>query len=107
MEWLQTEKGKLYQRKYQYFKRMKIKREIFELLGGKCAKYGYTGPVLQIDHVNDNGNREGRSCYGYWFKVLRKIRNGSKDYQLLCANCNWEKELERRKKIYGNEYEEV
>jgi len=79
----------------------KIKSEIFELLGNKCAVCGYTGLALQVDHVNNQGNIE-RSKYinggnnSYWKNILDKIKSGSKDYQLLCANCNLEKELRRR-----------
>ena len=74
----------------------KIKTEIRELLGNKCCICGYSGLALQVDHVNNNGAEE-RKKHGagssYWCKILREVRNSSKDYQLLCANCNMEKEL--------------
>ena len=110
------EKRKAYQREYmrtvykekkrvmdrEYHK--KIKKEIFELLGNKCCKCGYSGLALVVDHVNNDGNIERKKYINggsnrYWFNILKKIRTGSKDYQLLCANCNMEKEMKRREYI--------
>lgn len=87
------------QRKY----RMKLKLMIYELLGGKCANpynIDHTAfekepdyiSCLQIDHINGGGKREIgtlRFYNSYLRYVLEKIKKGSKDYQLLCANCNW------------------
>ena len=80
--------------------RDRIKKELFHLLGDKCIKCGYIGLALQIDHVNGGGCREirelkkhGQSHYDY---ILKKIKLGSKDYQCLCANCNWEKKFNNK-----------
>lgn len=91
--------------------RFKLVREkIIKLLGGKCIVCGYNGPALQIDHINSNGNicrktlslkRYQKNSSAYYTKILREIESGSKDYQLLCANHNWEKELLRREENYG------
>ena len=88
-------------RKSQY----KIRKEIFQLLGGRCANpFNLPHPdwcndprCLQIDHVNGGGKKERISFNGYssYIKfILKEIKNGSKDYQLLCANCNWIKRHE-------------
>lgn len=85
----------------------KISEEIFRLLGNKCSNPNCLIPnrcsdsrCLQIDHVKNNGNLE-REKYGfsakYRRKILEEIKHGSKDYQLLCANCNAIKESERKK----------
>jgi hypothetical protein len=83
------------------------KAEIFTLLGGQCAnpfgqhKEPYTDiRALQIDHVNGNGKKDiGSKCRTtYYRKVLEQIKNGSKDYQLLCANCNWIKRITNNEK---------
>jgi hypothetical protein len=78
----------------------KIKSELYQLLGGKCVICGYVGTALCIDHVNGGGTKErkenGSSDYRYYRKILGKIKAGSKDYQLLCANHNLEKEMSRR-----------
>jgi hypothetical protein len=83
----------------------KIKKEIFELLGNKCNNPDCPIPhdkmdirALQIDHINGGGNKERKEMklYGYRFYkyILYSIKNGSKDYQLLCAYCNWIKRYE-------------
>jgi hypothetical protein len=84
---------------FQKSKRKKVREEIISLLGGKCIICGYSGLALQIDHVNGKGTEE-RKILGkgvkecnlkYLLFVLDKIKNGSKDYQLLCSNHNLEK----------------
>lgn len=69
----------------------KIRRKAVEYLGGECVECGYNGLALQFDHIDDGGrgesSRRGQTFY-------REIANGIRpDIQLLCANCNWEKEL--------------
>jgi hypothetical protein len=82
-------------RKYQNFK-----KEVFEILGNKCSNPNCAVPggmtdirALQIDHVNGNGWQEAATI-GY-HGIQRKIMEGNtKDYVLLCANCNWIKRAE-------------
>lgn len=71
----------------------KIRLEIIRLLGNKCCKCGFADVrALQLDHVKGNGkvdrskHRSNPEIYQYY--VLREIRNGSEQFQLLCANCN-------------------
>jgi len=82
----------------------KIKNEIFNLLGGKCVNpfnidhgaFLTESRSFQIDHVNGGGNKERRkigNSYKYYRKILEAIKSGSKDYQCLCANCNWIKRI--------------
>lgn len=94
---LNPEKIIAYQKKYRFNLRMKI----FKLLGNKCSNPNCTVPngerdwrALQIDHVNGGGRRETKKFktpIGYYVFVLKQIKAGSKNYQLLCANCNWKK----------------
>jgi hypothetical protein len=55
--------------------------------------------ALQIDHVHGGGCKErgkiGRNDAGTYLYILRKIQSGSKDYQLLCAYCNWIKQFKK------------
>jgi len=87
--------------------RIKIKIEIFALLGSKCSNPSCLVPngctdsrCLQIDHINGNGKQKKRSSNGYdsgsnyYRGILKEIKASSKDYQLLCANCNWIKRCE-------------
>jgi len=67
--------------------------EIFYLLENKCMVCGETDQrMLQIHHKNRGGRAERRELAGernylqYYSHILKKIRKGSKDYQLLCAN---------------------
>ena len=73
--------------------RLKLKIQIFEILGNKCVRCGFSDSrALQIDHVNGHGNLEVKQFRNrelYYKHILAKIESGSKDYQLLCANCNW------------------
>jgi|SRR5208337_2012941 len=83
----------------------RIKNDIFLLLGNKCAICGFSDPrAFQIDHINDNGCKErkkiGRGIY--YLHILKEIKAGSKDYQLLCANCNAIKEAERKSSTENN-----
>lgn len=89
--------------------REKLKREIFELLGGKCVNpFGqhdksYTDfRALQIDHINGGGckGRHGKSPISIYRDILIQLKSGSKDYQLLCANCNWIKRYENHEQPY-------
>lgn len=78
------------QRKY-------LKERIVQLLGSKCIHCGFSDPrALQIDHVHGNGRKERKNhnLLCYYRMVLKKVKAGSKDYQLLCANCNWIKRVE-------------
>ena len=76
----------------------KQRKEIIELLGSKCTKCGESDwRCLQIDHINGGGHKEMKSFnnYGRYIKYIsQKIQSGSKDYQLLCANCNQKKRYE-------------
>lgn len=77
----------------------KWKEEIFDILGNKCVnpfnidhgKFLADKRCLQIDHVNGDGNKSRKNFDGraYYLQILREIKAGSKDYQILCANCNW------------------
>lgn len=89
-----------------------LKGEIIELLGGKCANpYNLPHPdwcnsleCLQIDHVHGNGPKERKQFKSPWtlyLYILEKIKAGSKDYQLLCANCNWIKRHKNGENPYG------
>jgi len=52
--------------------------------------------VLDIDHINDNGathRKEIGQLNIVWWVVEQNYPDG---FQILCKNCNWIKELERR-----------
>lgn len=71
--------------------RKKLRLDVIEILGGKCLFCGFTDiRALQIDHIdgksiNDRVMRTSTPTT-YYKKV---IKDSGKNYQLLCANCNW------------------
>jgi hypothetical protein len=71
---------------------------IIKEYGGKCNSCGYDHPLsLEIDHINNDGGQERKELkikdvYNYLIQ-----NNFPKDrYQLLCSNCNYEKNIEVR-----------
>lgn len=89
-KYYKTKSGEI--KKYGRERYREIVNEIFELLGEKCSRCGYEDKrAIQIDHVNGGGNRE-RVARGNTVQIYKDIldgaRNGSKDFKLLCANCN-------------------
>lgn len=89
------------------------KFQIFKMLGNKCARCGETDwRVLQIDHVNGGGTQERliegkRRGNAFYRWIYLQILNGSKKYQLLCANCNWKKRYENEEKELGRQFYDV
>lgn len=75
-----------------------LRLRILKLLGNKCANpFNFPHPdwcnnvrCLQIDHVRGNGAK-WRKVFGSrnYSRIYEEIQKGSKDYQVLCANCNW------------------
>jgi len=94
--------------KKSYEKFRSLREEIIKLLGGKCVNPFNLLPhpdwcnnyaCLQIDHVHGNGyieRKENKYPYKTLKVILEKVKNGSTDYQLLCANCNWIKRVEKK-----------
>lgn len=101
---LSLEQKRQYFRIYQKEYRQRKRKEIIKLLGGKCVNpfslnHGdmlNDDRCLEIDHVNNDGCKQRREWLGashsstgqYYNRILALIKNGSNDYQLLCANCN-------------------
>lgn len=75
--------------------------QMIKLLGGKCIKCGFSDKrALQIDHINGGGSKSHSLEKGaYYFNILKKILEGSSNYQLLCANCNWIKKHEQKEHV--------
>ena len=84
---------------YQQSYRHRIRMAVLALLGGKCVRCGFEDwRALQVDHLCGGGRKEERALGGH-FKVYKKILsmgNPEKEYQILCANCNWIKRYENK-----------
>lgn len=78
------------QRKY----RRALKREALEHYGETCAVCGIDDlRVLQIDHIENNGNIEraslgGQGFAGHTFYLWLRKQGWPEGYQTLCANHN-------------------
>lgn len=75
--------------------------EVTTYYGGKCALCGGSwGPCLVIDHVNNANSKPFRTdpgCAGgnTFYRKLKSLGYPA-GFQVLCANCNWRKEMTRR-----------
>ena len=71
-------------------RQQKHRAELLGFMGGKCVRCGYDDyRALAIDHVNGGGTIDRRKFGGNYFSaVLQLVKSGSKDYQVLCSNCN-------------------
>lgn len=91
-----------------YYER--LRKKVFDVLGRKCSNadckwqnddgsIGCTDErLLQIDHRNGGGTKEARGKGGRC-AMLRRVLEHPDEYQVLCANCNWLKRLERGEHI--------
>jgi hypothetical protein len=80
--------------------RIKLRLDMIQEYGGKCNHCGIADvDVLDIDHINNNGAKHRKKgLYGYnLYRYLKKLGFPKDEYQLLCRNCNWKKELKRRR----------
>jgi hypothetical protein len=86
-----TCRNKFKNRKY-FAARQDVLLELAKENGLKCQCCNETSVAfLTVDHVNGGGNKERGtgSKKNYWFRILNKIQAGSKEYRILCMNCNW------------------
>lgn len=71
------------------------KQKALILLGGKCSNpFNLPHPdwcndsrCLQFDHIKGGGNNQRRHLGS--IAILSYILKHPKEFQLLCANCNW------------------
>ena len=88
-----------------YLLRAKLKYEdqrnqLYEILGGKiCIKCGYVGSALNFEHIDNDGAEDKKKIGNNKKQVYYYLNHpdeAKQKLQVYCANCNWEKELERR-----------
>lgn len=81
-----------------YHQRERVR--LIEAFGGICAHCGYSNPVaLDFDHIYNDGYKSKPHR-----NTLSEVRRSPDRFQLLCRNCNWIKEIQRRQldpKIIG------
>ncbi len=81
-------------------KRKNMRAAILDFFGGKCLRCGFSDPrALHLDHINGDGNKERKVGKGNKWDQYRLILSDPETararYQLLCANCNTIKQVER------------
>lgn len=85
----------------------KLRIKVLDRLGNKCVRCGFSdGRALQVDHIKNNGYVEFKkyTARQIYQRVLKlPPEELKKNYQLLCANCNWIKKYEtKEKKWFGD-----
>ena len=82
-----------------------LRSQLLQRFGGKCEKCGFDDPrALQIDHIHGDGakERKAHNITGVrFYRKLLKLTDSelNRNYQLLCANCQWIKRFENHE--YG------
>jgi RNase P subunit RPR2 len=72
------------------------KEEIYNKLGHACVRCGFADKrALQIDHVFGGGNQEHKEISSNIAFLKKVISDTTGSYQILCANCNWIKRMEK------------
>ena len=98
-EYFEKNKSIIFERNTKY--RLKTRLSLLKILGNKCVNCGDTKiSHLQIDHINNDGNKERKESNqsGFTQKILMDYlhnKRNIKRLQVLCANCNYEKQLFR------------
>lgn len=80
--------------------RKKVRIDMIVEYGGKCVHCNINDfEVLDIDHIsNDGANDRKNGLFGYnLYRYLKKNKWPKDNFQLLCKNCNWKKELNKRR----------
>jgi len=99
-------------RKYDDIKKLKAYQKLSTDGIPKCSVCGFSDDIrfLQIDHINDDGNRDltswGRRYKGIkiYSKILKMSKEEAKEkYQVLCAFHNWAKRFGKT----GEEYKVI
>ena len=80
--------------------RRKLRIETLAEYGGQCVKCGISDTdVLDIDHIyNDGAKDRKKNLFAYnLYRELKKLGFPKDRHQVLCKNCNWKKEILRRR----------
>uniref|UniRef100_A0A6M3K2M8 Uncharacterized protein n=1 Tax=viral metagenome TaxID=1070528 RepID=A0A6M3K2M8_9ZZZZ len=84
------------------------KQDVLKHYGGdppKCAHCGITDiDVLCIDHINGGGRKHYLELQAKNIIMQKWLQDNGypEGYQILCANCNLKKEVERRRNGYSD-----
>ena len=77
-------------------KRQELKKEVIAHYGGKCSCCGHIKlGSLCLDHINNDGAAHRRTVPADKLYKWLKANSYPTGFQVLCANCNHRKELQR------------
>lgn len=94
-KWRASIKGKDSYKQYNQYLRLKA-LDYYSDSKMKCAHCGYKDiRALTLDHINNDGAKLRKTYNTTTFAWLRTKKYPA-GYQVLCFNCNWIKEVERR-----------
>ena len=107
-KWIEKNRDKWnkLQRKIHKKQRMITREKLFELLGDKCVRCGFSDKrALQFDHINGGGLKDIKNktkrkkvSDSYYKYYLNHPEEAKTKLQVLCANCNWIKKYENNEK---------
>jgi hypothetical protein len=95
--WEKQDREKNGEKKRRYFNlwSLKLKTEVMNAYGGKCACCGETELLfLSIDHINNDGaekRKNGEPTGATLYAKLKRLEYPREEYQVLCMNCNFAK----------------
>ena len=85
-----------------------LRQQLLQLLGNKCVKCDFIDVrALQVEHKKGGGRAEQRKFNGtqrMYKYYLDNPKQAKKQLQVMCANCNWIKRIEKRE--YPYKYDE-
>lgn len=98
MEWEKRnpEKARNKALRYEPERRARLRSEVLQAYGGRCACCGEPEPkFLGVDHINNDGAEHRRelniSAGSRFYKWLKANKFPKDNFQLLCHNCNFAK----------------
>ena len=99
-----TQKYKKYRRTYSQKYRFLKRLELIDGLGGACVWCGIKDMrVLQLDKIT-GGHGKLRQTYSstmqLYYSLLKNMEQTRKEWQILCANCNWIKRWRNNENPY-------
>ena len=89
-------------------RRSKARLAVINILGAECVKCGYRDlRALQLDHINGDGSKDNknRRSSSYYRRMLENPKELFSKFQVLCANCNWDKRYENQESKHTFPYE--
>ena len=69
-------------------RRNKLRAKAIEMLGGKCARCGWSGPQVGFDIHHRHGGGEAERAQLQYVAYYRRIVGAPGEYELLCALCH-------------------